>query len=743
MNSKIIKFMNNNENNHINLKKEENNNDGLIDHSSFCEEFSGVIGKDLFKEEQNTELIENQLRKTALDQKISEKTKDTKLSSFIQSEEIKELENSLNISLTDENKERNEYIKQREFPKYDINEFDIIKKKVEKNLLNISNFLLKKRLKLNLKEINQNKKIGPLLPLTTLIESSYKYKSEFRNEMQNKYLRLKNYICNYRTIYGDGNCYYRSVMFRYIELLILNKKSNLIKLLILDINRCYSNKEAKKHLTYNKQEINAEIIIQIMLIIYQLVENDNLIEAHQCLYKSILCSKDFDFLLIFYFRFILYEYIKNNEKKLYMESFPILLGNLLPSIYEKDDTFDFVSFYQNYLLKMFIPAEKIIIYLTPFIFGIDLDIILFDDNEIDVVKHFKFYENNNENLEIKQNIFLINRKNHYEIVYNYFDNKNYNDIYNFYRNDLKPIFIQEDDIMSNIYNKIKNDVQKLKSTKIENSVKKEENANNNQNNNQNNNINNNQNKKDIEQICLMCSKQIYIPNKTLKNICQLCLFREIFSQIKKYYKDYLHLAITKINQITKDDLNNLFFNKISVNIFEKVLNINQIIEEMEYSCKIEPFIKRLMIELKKNVCLYCHNDINNKNIKYQLPCGCCFCSIQHLSNFFKQLVKHNLSYNYKCICSIEYKPYQILELCSYLKQNKIYESNDAYNKHLFNIFKNFCCKCGLIKNKLVPISINNLVTNFHNLCEDCEKNNNFHNNNTLQCIICNKNHIYL
>ena len=740
--------MDNNENNHINLKKEENKNDKLIDITSFCEEFSGVIGKDLFKEEQNTELIENQLRKTALEQKIIEKTKDTKISPFIQSEEIKKLQNSLDISLTDENKEKIEYLKKREYPKYDLKEYEKIKKRIGRNLLNISNFLLKKKLKLNLKEINQNKKIGPLLPLTTLIENSYKYKSEFRNEMQNKYLRLKNYICNYRTIYGDGNCYYRAVMFRYIELLILNKKSNLIKLLILDINQCFSNKEAKMYLTYNKQEINSEIIIQIMIIIYQLVENDNLIEAHQCLYKSILCSKDFDFLLIFYFRFILYEYIKNNEKKLYMESFPILLGNLLPSIYENNGIFDFASFYQNFLLKMFIPAEKIIIYLTPFIFGIDLDIILFDDEEIDVIKHFKLYENNNDNLEIKQNIFLINRKNHYEIVYNYFDNKNYNDIYDLYRNDLKPIFIHEDDIMSNIYNNIKKDIKKLKSTKIENNFKKEENLNNkiknkNQNYNQNKNQNNNQNKKDIDQVCLMCSKQIYIQNKTLKKICQLCLFKEIFSQIKKYYKDYLHFAFTKINQVTKDDLNNLFFNKISVNIFEKILNINQIIEEMEFSNKIEPFIKRLMTELKKNVCIYCHNDINNKNSKYQLPCGCCFCSIQHLSNFFKQLVKHNLSYNYKCICSIEYKPYQILELCSYLKQNRIYESNDAYNKHLSNIFKNFCCKCGLIKNKLVSISINNLATNFHNLCEECGKNNNFHNNNTLQCIICNKNHMYL
>ena len=733
--------MDNNENNHINLKKEEKDNNQLFDNASFCEEFSGIIGKDLFKEEQHTEMIENQLRKTVLDQKISEKTKDSKISPFVQSEEIKELQNSLNISLIDKDKSKNDFIKLRQYPPYDLNKYDSIKKRTGKNLLNISSFLLKKKLKLNLKEINQNKKIGPLLPLPTLIESSYKYKPEYKNAMQKKYLRLKNYICNYRTIFGDGNCYYRAVMFRYIELLILNKKINLIKLLILDLDRIYSNEKVKLSLTYNKQEINSEIIIQIMIIIYELVENDNIIEAHQCFYKAILCSKDFDFLLIFYFRFCLYEFIKNNEKKLYMESFPVLLGNLLPSVYEKNGVFDFDSFYQNFLLKMFTPAEKIIIYLTPFIFGIDLDIILFDDEEKNVVKHFKFYENisSENNIEIKQNIFLINRKNHYECVFNFFDNKNFNDIYDLYRNDLRPIFIREDDTMASVYNKIKNDIKKkLSETKIEKKMTKEENINNisisfNQNNNRNNN----------EKICLICSKQIYIPNKTIKNICKLCLFREIFSQIKKYYKEYLQLSFTKINQITKEDLTNLFFNKISVNIFEKILKVNQIIEEMEFSNKSDLFIKKLMTELKQNICLYCRNDIINKNLKFQLPCGCCFCSVQHLSNFFKTLVKYNLSYNYKCICAIEYKPYQVLELCSYLKQNKIYENNDAYNKHLSYIFKNFCCKCGLIKNKLIPISINNSVNNFHNLCEDCSKGTNNFNNNILQCIICNISHSYL
>ena len=733
--------------------------DELINNSSFCEEFSGIIGKDLFKEEQKTEKGGIKIKETVLDNKISQKLKlkETKISPFIQSSNINELQKSLNTSFTDEKKAKNEFLKLRTFPEFNLNEYEIIKKRVSKDLLRITNFLLNKNLKLNLSEINPNKKIGPLLPLTRLIENAYKYKPEFQREMQQKYLRLKNYICNYRTIFGDGNCFYRSVMFRYIELLILNKKKNFIKLLILDMNKCFSNPETKLYLIFKNQtinyELNYELIIQIMIIIYELVEHNDILRAHQAFYKAILCSKDFDFLLIFYFRLILYEYIRNNENKLYMESFPVLIGNLLPSIYEKNGVFDFNSFYQNYLLKMFTPAEKIIIYLTPFVLGIKLEVVLFDDNEDNVVKHFNFCENNNDDdlLEINQSIFLINIKYHYEIIFNYFDNKNFNEIYHYYRNDLKPIYIKEDETMNNLYIKIKsglknnidnnNNLQKNKINikKKENDINKNINIKNNQNNIINIDRNNNQ-------ICIICSSTIYIPNKSIKSICQTCFFRETFLQIKKYYIEYIKLMIPKINQITKDDLYNLFLNKIKINFYHKTLNINEIIEEMEFGKKNVSYINQLMFQLKQTICLYCLKDINNSHLNtnnYQLPCGCKFCSLEHLGSFFKKLVQNKLTYNYKCICALEYKPYQVLELCTFLRKNEIYNNNEAYYKHLNQIFKQFCCKCGKIKIIVVPISVDNSIINFHNICDECNKGNNHDINKILYCCICNKKHTYI
>ena len=792
--------MENEENKNINKEKEENK---LINNNSFSDDFSGIVGKDLFKEEQPTEIGLNKLKETVLDLKINEKIKETenKISPFIQSEQINELEKSLNISLTDENKEKKEYLVLRTFPEFDINEYDTIRKQAGKNLLDITNFLLNKKLAINLSEIKPHKKIGPLLPLTTLIESNYKYKPEYQNEMQKKYLRLKNYICNYRTIYGDGNCFYRAVMFKYIELLILNKQKDFLKILIIDINKCYSNPEAKLRLLFNNQQINHELIIQIMIIIYELVENNNILQAHQAFYKAILCSKDFDFLLCFYLKFILYEYIKNNEKKLYMKDFPVLIGNLLPANYENDGVFDFNSFYTNYLLKMFVPAEKIIVYLTPFVLGINLDVILFDDNEDNVIKHFQYCDVNGDNenkyFDIKQNIFLINRKCHYEAAFNFFDNKNFNDIYVYYRNDLKPRYIIEDPNLSNIYTKIKNvrtsisnkdgiikqndcnknninntinnNINNIQNNNLNKNINNTHNNNinyiknnNNNHNNINNNINNthntnvfnytknnnistnnNINQQKNDKICIICSSVIYFKNKTIHNICQPCLFKESASQIKQYYKAYISLMINKINKITKDDLYNSFLNKIQVNIFEKTLNINQMIEEMEFRNNNVSYINKLMTYLKQNICLYCHKDINKSNLvpKYQLPCGCNFCSTQHLEYFFKNIVKNELTYNYKCICAIEYKPYQVMELCSFLSKNKIYDSYDKFIKHLSQIFKQFCCKCGKIKTTLYPVSIDKTISSFHNICEDCNQKNFNDINKVLYCLICNQKHI--
>ena len=103
--------MENGGDNNINEQNKEKINNKLNNNQPFCEEFAGVIGVDLFKKEQKNELSAKKLIETVLEKKISEKTKDSiNSNNFIQSEEINELQKSLNISLTDENKLNNEYM---------------------------------------------------------------------------------------------------------------------------------------------------------------------------------------------------------------------------------------------------------------------------------------------------------------------------------------------------------------------------------------------------------------------------------------------------------------------------------------------------------------------------------------------------------------------------------------------------------------------------------------------------------
>ena len=492
-------------NDNISNRKEYNNNDKAntfmnkeeedIINSSFSVDFSYLKGADLFKEEKEYLSRENKNNETILEQKIS-KNKDIDLnfpqiSSFIQPQDINLIENSFHMSVLDKDKDKGaEYLTSRQISFYDKTEFDSIREKVKKNLYVISNFLINKSYSYN--EINKNKKIGPLLPLTSLIENTFN-NPKYVNIMNTKYQRLKKYICNFRTVFGDGNCYYRAVMFRFIELIILNKKTENLKLLIIDMYKSFQSNEVQKRLFIGQQSINQELLIQIMIIILELLESDRIIEAHKAFYKALTCSKDFDLSLILYFRYILYDYIKKNEQKLYLKDFPVLIGNLLPSIYENDGKFNLSSFYENYLLKMFVYAEKIIVYLTPFVLGINLDVVLFDDNEDEVLKHFKFV--GKDELKINETIFVINKKGHYENVFNYEDNKNFNYIYKYYRNDITPVYIKIDPNLFNLYLKIKNsndttnqNCQNNKNNNIQNNNSQKQNI---QSNNGNNILKNN------------------------------------------------------------------------------------------------------------------------------------------------------------------------------------------------------------------------------------------------------------
>ena len=334
----------------------------------------------------------------------------------------------------------------REMPTISEKDFEEFRNKIIQDpciLKNLYDYLM--NMNFNFKNSSCGQSLGGLSPLIYLIETFFISK-ERQDEMNNKYNQLKPYIYNYRTIYGDGNCYYRAAIFRYLEILILSNEIEILRNFVYDLVQSFNNsEELKKRKIIQNSDIKPDLTFKILFLIVDLLKNYMISEAHQILIKSFSTCKKFDYTVILYFRYILYDYIKKNENKIYLKSFPIKIGNLLPYQFETDSgEFLFNSFYENYLLKFFKDAEKIIIYLTPFVLGIELNIIVFDLEQDEIFQ--KFIYDGKPKIKTDDVITLLNKRNHYEIVYTKKDNDKYKNIFQIYENNLtQNIFVPKDE----------------------------------------------------------------------------------------------------------------------------------------------------------------------------------------------------------------------------------------------------------------------------------------------------------
>ena len=89
-----------------------------------------------------------------------------------------------NQNFQNSNKKKHNFLEVRNLPKFTEKEYIKIKKSVSGNLLTIQNYLI--NLNMNYIQLDPNKKIGPLMPLTYNIENQYLFNPQYRNEMQNK-----------------------------------------------------------------------------------------------------------------------------------------------------------------------------------------------------------------------------------------------------------------------------------------------------------------------------------------------------------------------------------------------------------------------------------------------------------------------------------------------------------------------------------------------------------------------------
>ena len=346
---------------------------------------------------------------------------------------------------------------------------------------------------------NKNYKIGNINTIENLVEETYDRNAYYKEDMLNNLITLSYSYFRHRSVFGDGNCFYRAVIFLYLENIVFNGNSNAILDFIYYIhNRLMNTKENAKVIYENKNEnvkktyksLNFKLGLNILSLVYSSMIGKNkdknnkdikdntdkdTKEAYRILFVALNCSKDFDNLLVYTMRFMLYEYINDNKSKIYHPDFQVSLGNFLPSQYElEDESFLFDIFFEEHLFNLYEYAERIVIYLTPFVLKVNLNIVMYEKgvgNNIES-KEFSNYLGSSSN-----SINLLYKESHYEIFYT-------KDYFNEYSKFLS-LFIDPNNLnnnknlvvidynMINIVNNVKSFLEKKHLEKIELEKKKE------------------------------------------------------------------------------------------------------------------------------------------------------------------------------------------------------------------------------------------------------------------------------
>ena len=658
------------------------------------------------------------------------------------------------------------FISQSYIPNYNEYDFITIYKLYENEEL-IKNKKLIDELTLSNKECNNIQTFDCIGYLSSLDKVFKEKNNEMNNLLKNKLETLNQYYFRWRKIKGDGNCFYRAIIFAYIEDLILKKNLFRLRDLICDINDKLKDDRLIDKFIINK--INSKNLILYMLLIYFSLstsnENNNqignlILRAYEIFIKCINNYKDFDYGLILYLKYIIFKFIRKNEDKCFTKDFPIMLGNLLPSEYETEDgTFLFNKFYNEYLLNLYREAEKIIIYITPFVLDININILIFEENTgiLDNMKFINFEKDFDNN-----NITILLRGNHYDLsynenfvkqFYNYLKIFEYNEEINSMNN------ISDDDNNFNLFPNEKNDLNnnninndnnkndKSDNSKIYNEgvLIKEESKDKNEYKMNSKLISNQKNK---ENKCLICEKILSKYNINKFKLCTNCLKNELFKNMTQLYIDLLKKNKIKINESKISNFNSTDLNEFYIQ--NKKTFLNDVIQILNEDLNEENIKDKLLNEIISEVCSSCYNSEFPKIKK--LPCKCCFCNLNCLKKYLNQrklLLKNKSNsdkniFEYFCFCGNKYNIQQLEELIKICDNIQLEEFKNEINKY---INYNCCFCCGNDKNYIlnngktifeICINKNSFI---HYLCSDCLKKKEIKVYSYINCLYCDCFHI--
>ncbi len=452
----------------------------------------------------------------------------------------------------------------------------------------------------------------------------------------------------------DNNSFYRAILFQIIEFIILNNKIDFLKYFILDIYEKYSSSELSNYVKLLEIEnlIKPNLILRIFIsIYYNLIEN-NIEKAYRIFVVSINSCQTFDLGLIFYYKYILMKYIEENKMKHYSKQLNISIGSLLPEKYENNDTFLFDDFYKENLIQFNTDIQKIVFYITPYIFSVDLNI--FSEKE---KKKFIFERDDNQlNLNLEINVFDNNES--FELLYlnNYFEQ--FKHIFNIYLNknekstqilDNKKEEIKKENIIEEKQNENNKEINYEKENMSEKEEIKLNDVNIKEINNNQNMVVNNPDDKKIK-LFENPKKRDTNRNIIIKNGMKK-LFKKIFKKKEKkeelkeskYLKCENCLKFNSIEEINlcKECIRKLLYNEslsyynecIMENIEFDINNILFTYKDKTYKIKkILPIIyenltrEQYQNSIKSQICACCQEYLNGKQNIIHFNCGCCYCN---------------------------------------------------------------------------------------------------------------------
>ena len=202
-----------------------------------------------------------------------------------------------------------------------------------------------------------------------------------------------NKIFQIRKIKKDKNSFTRSIIFCFLEKLVLNEDIITLKEFIFKLNEIA---ELEKK----------EIIINTFVIILEYLQQENKqIDAYKTLLKAFYYFNEFDFGLNFFVRKLIYNYLSKSQNKNLNDKKISGSAELLEKL-NKD------------LLNMDyeIPYNEIYSKVIPYIFKYDLDMILYNSDKKNNITEqlkemrYKYKENNNSCINI---IYFEKEKNFY------------------------------------------------------------------------------------------------------------------------------------------------------------------------------------------------------------------------------------------------------------------------------------------------------------------------------------------